>query len=1188
MALIGLIGTFAATGSAQVRELRNYDARDSLRADSRVVYQPQQLGTIDLLRRDVPDLAVSFSSGMGVTRGLSSRSGYLSAPRRGAALDIALAYLSTRADLLGLTSNDLHNFELRSIVPNSATGATRVYLRQLAHGLPLYNGEIQVNMSRDGRIISIHNAFVRELESITNAAHPDLSVSQAVSFAAEQVGLAAAPGAEATAELMFLAIEVGEARLVWNLQLETPDRQHNYDFNVDAQNGKIWTRFDRVAGDRELVVYPIPLQDPQEGTLAPPADGRSLVMDVADPLASPLGWHDTGTNSFTTLRGNNVHAYEDGDDDNLPPASEPDCGPSLLCEFPIDLAGDPSGYTSASVANLFYWNNIVHDVQYQYGFDEANGNFQVNNFGNGGIENDPVQAEAQDGGGNCNANFFTPPDGNRPRMQMFTCNNSDPARDGALDNGVVVHEYAHGISNRTVGGPLNVNCLNNTQQPGEGWSDLLSLIYTAKASHTRDDPRVIGKYIFGQSAQGPGLRRAPYSTDFAVNDFTYSQLRTQAIPHGVGFLWATIAWDAYWDLVDFHGFDPDLYNASGGSGNQRMMLYMQEGMANTPCSPTFLDARDGIIQAAADNFGGEDVCRLWTAFARRGLGTDATTVGPNSLSSTNGFEIPEACQCAPRTIADAGPDQTVCFCGSTSVGTPAQPSNSYRWSESGETTDRITVAPIVDTTYTVTASTAECGEKTDSATVFVLHGEETGLREDFSNGAMGWTTSGLWHLADASSCANPAPATPPTAMYYGQDSSCSYSTEERTRGSLTSPVVLGVDETSVLRFNYWRRVESYTGLFDVTRVDVIRLSDASKTTVFSLASNVPSQGSWQSAEPISLAGFAGTPIRVEFTFDSRDGLTNDFEGWFIDDVEISSSVTCSDSLRDSLCDNSLFCDGVERCDPMLGCQGGPDPLEDDGIACTVGQCDEASGQVAHVPNDALCDNGLFCDGAERCDSVLGCQDGPDPAGDDGLSCTVSVCDETSNQVAHTLDDVACSDDDPCTEDSCSLEQGCIYAAVSDCNRVPEVDEVRGPLQIRAGEIVQATAVVANPGAASPALGPVTVRFMLSSDTLLDESDTVIGECLVETLPAASSQQCQNDALTIPPGLLEPPFATEQVLHWGACLSQSPSDPEPNCQIGNSVLLVPEPAPTLLMATALWTLGLCRRWRARIQHRPRGS
>jgi len=52
-------------------------------------------------------------------------------------------------------------------------------------------------------------------------------------------------------------------------------------------------------------------------------------------------------------------------------------------------------YRQAAVSNLFYWNNIMHDILYQYGFNEASGNFQENNFNKGGKGSDSVQAEAQ-------------------------------------------------------------------------------------------------------------------------------------------------------------------------------------------------------------------------------------------------------------------------------------------------------------------------------------------------------------------------------------------------------------------------------------------------------------------------------------------------------------------------------------------------------------------------------------------------------------------------------------------------------------------------------------------------------------------------------------------------------------------------------------------------------------------------
>jgi hypothetical protein len=115
------------------------------------------------------------------------------------------------------------------------------------------------------------------------------------------------------------------------------------------------------------------------------------------------------------------------------------------------------------------------------------------------------------------------------------------------------------------------------------------------------------------------------------------------VPHGVGAVWAQGIWEVYWKLVDHWGFSSDIYNAQGSAGNQRAMLYVNEGLKNTACSPTFLDARNGIIQAATSLHNGEDVCRLWEAFAAFGLGVDATTGGSSSLSATNGFNVPSTC-----------------------------------------------------------------------------------------------------------------------------------------------------------------------------------------------------------------------------------------------------------------------------------------------------------------------------------------------------------------------------------------------------------------------------------------------------------------------------------------------------------------------------------------------------------------
>ncbi|MDX1532155.1 MAG: M36 family metallopeptidase, partial [Rhodothermales bacterium] len=122
------------------------------------------------------------------------------------------------------------------------------------------------------------------------------------------------------------------------------------------------------------------------------------------------------------------------------------------------------------------------------------------------------------------------------------------------------------------------------------------------------------------------------------------------VPHGLGFVWATILWEVVWDLIDVHGFDPDLYDATGTAGNQIAMNIVTEAMKLQPCSPGFVSGRDAIFAADAtlypdaSNPGqGLHYSTLWRAFARRGLGLSASE-GSTSSNSDNveAFDTPLA------------------------------------------------------------------------------------------------------------------------------------------------------------------------------------------------------------------------------------------------------------------------------------------------------------------------------------------------------------------------------------------------------------------------------------------------------------------------------------------------------------------------------------------------------------------
>lgn len=223
-------------------------------------------------------------------------------------------------------------------------------------------------------------------------------------------------------------------------------------------------------------------------------------------------------------------------------------------------------------------------------------------------------------------------------------------RDGDLDNGIVAHEYGHGISTRLTGGRFNPGCLQNQEQMGEGWSDYFGLILTMKSTDTGEAPRGIGTYAMGQGVGGNGLRARPYSTDFAKNEFTYNNIKSQQAPHGVGSVWATMLWDLTWAFIDEYGFDPDIFEGQGGN-NMALQLVM-DGLKLQPCSPGFVNGRDAILEADEIANGGANKCLIWNAFAKRGLGLSANQGSSNSKQDgTEAFDVPVECQLG---IGDTG------------------------------------------------------------------------------------------------------------------------------------------------------------------------------------------------------------------------------------------------------------------------------------------------------------------------------------------------------------------------------------------------------------------------------------------------------------------------------------------------------------------------------------------------------
>ncbi|MCH8545746.1 MAG: M36 family metallopeptidase [Cryomorphaceae bacterium] len=226
--------------------------------------------------------------------------------------------------------------------------------------------------------------------------------------------------------------------------------------------------------------------------------------------------------------------------------------------------------------------------------------------------------------------------------------------DSSLDNGVVLHEYGHGVSIRLTGGASQSGCLSNEEQAGEGWSDFFGLAYLTEANQQAEDRRGIGTFLIGQSTTGRGIRVQPYSTSFAQNNLTYNNIRTLSIPHGVGTVWAAMIWDLYWALVDEYGFNPNMYEPTGGN-NIAMQLVM-DGLKYQVCSPGFVDSRDAILMADSIRYNGDNQCLIWEVFARRGLGFSADQGSSASRADgTQAFDEPDFCEfISTRTFDEEG------------------------------------------------------------------------------------------------------------------------------------------------------------------------------------------------------------------------------------------------------------------------------------------------------------------------------------------------------------------------------------------------------------------------------------------------------------------------------------------------------------------------------------------------------
>jgi hypothetical protein len=354
----------------------------------------------------------------------------------------------------------------------------------------------------------------------------------------------------------------------------------------------------------------------------------------------------------TETNGNNIDAYSDRDNAELPDGAIVNDGfntgdyranttAARTFDRVYNTAQAPNVSTDqikASVTQLFYTTNWLHDYWYDSGFNELNGVAQKSNFGRGGVEGDVMHAEAQDSansGQSDNANMSTPSDGASPRMQMYVWTGT-PQRDGTIDNTIVAHEWGHYFHHRLVkcGGTM-------CGAMSEGWGDWIAMHMVIREGDNWDNTYALAAYATDTFYRG--IRRQPYSVTMAKDGLTFKHVMTgQALPagstaggdnaevHNAGEVWTTMLHEGYVALLKETKKVPARYTFA--EAKRRMADYVVAGMLGTPVEPTFIEQRDAILAAAAAS-DRADMLVLATGYARRGFGTGAKS--PASTSTTN-------------------------------------------------------------------------------------------------------------------------------------------------------------------------------------------------------------------------------------------------------------------------------------------------------------------------------------------------------------------------------------------------------------------------------------------------------------------------------------------------------------------------------------------------------------------------
>ncbi len=687
------------------------------------------------LKARIPNLKVEYNAEQQtpeiIATDVSKGKSFLTNSSHGKRWATLKTFLEQNSELVGSGRSNIDKLKVSAEYTNPDGELSFVELDQEINGVPVFRGQVKAGFTKAGELIRVINnlaADVDEYSTSTDFGDPLTAVNiaaRAINNDGSKIdrkknGKASTDrkvvfgegDLATTAEKMYFPTEPGVVVPAWRTLIWQPTNA--FYVIVDAKSGTVLWRKNITDDQSQPATYnvyaspnamvniahsPFPFSP---GPIGPNGtQGAALARTSITRIGNeaPYTFNNQGWLPDGAIKtdGNNVQAGLDRDGtDGIDLNSE---AVSATRDFtfnysplnPNDNTGENpiplvqtypgSQFQQGIVTQLFYITNWYHDETYRLGFTEAAGNFQNTNFTGLGIGGDRIRAEGQDSAGTNNANFSTPADGGRGRMQMFIFTAPNPDIDGSLDADVVIHELTHGLSNRLHG---NGSGLFNdmSRGMGEGWSDFYGMAMLSQPNDPIDGLNTTGAYVTylsGGSTNNAyyGIRRFPTaimssvggpnnrphnpltfadidSTQLNISDGAFNS-RTNGTAdqvHNAGEIWCNMLWEIRARMIQRLGW---------AVGNRRVLQLVTDGMKLAPLSPTFISERDAIVAAAFAGGDPDDVADVWAGFATRGLGSGATiqnvggtsTGGTGAARVTEAFDLPNISQSPFFTISDA-------------------------------------------------------------------------------------------------------------------------------------------------------------------------------------------------------------------------------------------------------------------------------------------------------------------------------------------------------------------------------------------------------------------------------------------------------------------------------------------------------------------------------------------------------